>query len=52
MRLKEHPLLREEFGRNGRDFVTKRYDRRKLAAELEGVLREVTGEVTSEKDRP
>ena len=52
LRLRDDPALRQEYGRNGREFVTKRYDRRKLAAELEGVLREVTGEVTSEKDRP
>jgi glycosyltransferase involved in cell wall biosynthesis len=42
MRLKEHPLLREEFGRNGRDFVTSHYDRKQLAGRLEEVLREVT----------
>ena len=42
MRLKENAPLKEEYGRKGRDFVMRHYDRKKLAERLEKVLREVT----------
>ena len=43
LRLKADPQLREDYGRKGRDFVMRNYDRRDLAERLERVLREVGG---------
>jgi len=42
LQLKDNPALRKEYGRNGRDFVIRNYDRKKLAESLEATLKEVT----------
>ncbi|MDH7501024.1 MAG: hypothetical protein QHH30_11655, partial [candidate division NC10 bacterium] len=47
LRLKDDPSLRQEFGRKGREFVIRNFNRKDLAGRLEKVLREVTGD-----DRP
>ena len=44
LRLRENPALCKEYGRNGRDFVARNYDRRKLAQSLEKLLQEVLDE--------
>jgi glycosyltransferase involved in cell wall biosynthesis len=44
LRLKDNPALRKEYGKNGRDFVIRNYDRRRLAERLEATLKEVIGQ--------
>ena len=39
--LKNHPNIRTQMGKNGRKFVKKFYDRRKLAEKIERILLEL-----------
>jgi len=47
VQLRDHPELCKVYGRNGRDFVVRNYDRRRLAESLEAALREVIGQPSS-----
>lgn len=46
LQLNENPALRQEYGRNGRDFVVRNFSRKDLAIRLEKVLQQVTGELS------
>jgi glycosyltransferase involved in cell wall biosynthesis len=43
MQLRDHSELCKVYGRNGRDFVVRNYDRKRRAESLEAALREVIG---------
>ena len=44
VQLRDYPELCKAYGRNGRDFVVRNYDRKRLAESLETALREVIGQ--------